>query len=121
VSNQDIGKLGEDFAVNLLEKEGYSILYRNLKMSLGEIDIVAERDGILVFVEVKTRRSSKYGLPIEAVDLKKQEKIRIMAEVFMAKFKNRFQKMKGVRFDVISIYISPSGKVDKWEHITNAF
>lgn len=61
------GKLGENFAVTLLKKQGYKILTRNFKSKFGEIDIIALDGNTLVFVEVKTRWSKKYGAPEESV------------------------------------------------------
>lgn len=61
------GKIGEDFAVSLLKKQGYKILARNFRSKFGEIDIVAEDRDTLVFVEVKTRWNKNFGDPAEAV------------------------------------------------------
>lgn len=61
------GKLGEDLAAKFLEKSGYKIIERNFHSRVGEIDIIAQDGGTLVFVEVKTRWSKKFGLPVEAV------------------------------------------------------
>ena len=67
MSNVQAGKLGEQAAAKLLAKNGYKILDRNFRSKLGEIDIVAQEGNILVFVEVKTRWSPKFGTPEEAV------------------------------------------------------
>lgn len=61
------GKLGEQIAMQILRRKGYKILQRNFRSKFGEIDIVAEDRGVLVFVEVKTRWSRKFGYPEEAV------------------------------------------------------
>lgn len=65
------GRLGEDAAVKLLQKEGYKILDRNFRSRMGEIDIVARDGSTLVFVEVKTRWSKRFGYPEEAVTPRK--------------------------------------------------
>ena len=68
------GDLGERIAKNYLIRQGYEILDTNYKTKLGEIDIVAKEDDILVFVEVKTRSSRSFGLPQESVNFKKQNR-----------------------------------------------
>ncbi len=65
------GKIGEDYAVTLLRRKGYKILTRNFRSKFGEIDIVAQERDMLVFVEVKTRWSPKFGNPEEAVTTRK--------------------------------------------------
>src|SRR3989339_682645 len=72
---QKLGDLGEEIASNYLKKKGYKILERQYKSQYGEIDIIAEHKKTLVFVEVKARRSDDFGLPEEAVDERKLEKI----------------------------------------------
>ena len=76
---QGLGRLGEDLAADYLEKSGYTVVGRNLHFSKNELDIVAEDDGFIVFVEVKTRsclypESNGYGTPGRAVDHKKRGK-----------------------------------------------
>ena len=65
--NQDLGRQGETEAVNFLRKEGYKILEQNFKKPQGDIDIVALDGETLVFIEVKARRSHRFGLPVEAI------------------------------------------------------
>ena len=77
------GKLGEDYTVQYLEKNGYSIVARNYRKRCGEIDIVAVKDDIIAFVEVKTRSSNAFGAPAEAVDYKKQKKYRDIANFYI--------------------------------------
>ncbi|MCW3489951.1 YraN family protein [Dethiobacter alkaliphilus] len=95
-----LGQKGEELAVDHLRRAGYLILARNWRCDRGEIDIVAKAGNILVFVEVKTRRSSRLGTPQEAVDFRKQEKLRYLAY--------RFINATGItaaeyRFDVAAI------------------
>lgn len=112
VRNRIEGTIGEIDAVKFLEKKKYKILQTNYKNKIGEIDIIAQDKGVLVFVEVKKRSTLAYGRPIEAVDFRKQNKIRKTAEVYLM-FKNKFES--DVRFDVIEIL------GDKIEHVENAF
>ena len=99
-SKKALGKAGEDFAGNYLEKRGLEILERNFRIREGEIDLIALDGDTIVFVEVKTRKSKNYGLPSEAVDEVKQEKIREVAEAYLAE-KGWMERI--VRFDVFSI------------------
>lgn len=111
-----LGIKGEDLAVGFLKKKGYKILSRNYKTPLGEIDIIAEDGETLVFVEVKTRTDDSFGLPFEAVDHRKKEKLRKVALYYL---KNIRKKDAPSRFDVLSIQAG-SGK-NEIEHITDAF
>jgi len=96
------GKKGEDFACSLLKKQGYIVLTKNYRTKFGEIDIIAIDNDTLVFVEVKTRRSTKHGLPEEAVDERKLNKIRKVGEHFIQNNQNVPRKQ---RVDVISLII----------------
>ena len=94
------GAIGEDLAVDYLEKKGYRILQRNYRFEHGEIDIVAEGGNVLVFVEVKARRSKEYGEPEDAITPRKRVKIRATADSYL--FENTIDD-KECRFDVIAI------------------
>ena len=107
----NLGNSGENQAESYLKAKGYSILVKNYKCKLGEIDLIAEKDDKLVFIEVKTRSNEKFGKGFEAVTHKKVDKIRKVATVYLLQKKLQ----REVRFDVISI--------DKGEitHIEGAF
>ena len=113
---KNLGDAGENFAANYLESHGYKIITKNFRVRSAEIDIVAEIDDVIIFVEVKTRSSTKHGLPAEAVNFRKQQKIIEAASVFLQDEKY-FDK--ACRFDVIEIY-SDSVKFSA-RHIENAF
>jgi len=104
--NRFFGKSGEDFAVNYLQKKGYKILARNFRSKFGEIDIVAKEAETLVFVEVKTRNNKKYGLPYEAVNNRKLEKIKQIGEYYCLKMGIKKTKM---RVDVLSLLTKEGG------------
>ena len=107
-----LGRAGEIKAAEFLEKKGFKILKTNFKTHLGEIDIIAEDNGTLVFVEVKTRSSDGYGAPSEAVDYKKREKYFKVASEYLV----RENKSDSVcRFDVVEI---EKGEIN---HIFDAF
>lgn len=78
-----IGGEGEERAARFLKRLGYQILHRNWRCRRGEIDIIARDGKTLVFTEVKTRRSTSRGTPEEAVDRKKQEKLRLLARYYI--------------------------------------
>ena len=81
-----LGKIGEDLAVSLLFAEGYKILDRNFRSHFGEIDIVCEKEGVVYFVEVKTRTCDIFGEPAEAVNkIKKQRMIKTAEYYLMVK------------------------------------
>ena len=72
---KNIGKIGEEAATNYLKEKGYKIQERNYRTSFGEIDIICRHKDSIIFVEVKTRRSDRYGCPEEAINTNKQRKI----------------------------------------------
>lgn len=96
----NLGKFAEDFAVSLLQSKGYKILNRNFHSRFGEIDIIAEIDQILIFVEVKARWSSKFGAPEDAVSLQKIWKIRKTADYYCLLNSIKDKKM---RIDVVAL------------------
>ena len=107
-----IGDAGENIAAEFLMKNGYKILNRNFRVKGAEIDIIAIKKNLVVFVEVKARLNLNYGRPSEAVTKAKQRKIAMAAEFFIVK--NRLNK-NDFRFDVIEIL------GDEINHIENAF
>ena len=94
------GKAGEIIACNYLKNKGYKILETNYKNLIGEIDIIAKHDKTLVFIEVKTRLTRAFGDPLEAINYKKQQKIRNVATLYL---KERKMLNALSRFDAISI------------------
>ncbi len=99
-TNKKIGDYGEKLAVKYLEKHGYKILKTNYKIKIGEIDIIALDGEFLVFVEVKYRSTALYGMPNEAVDKYKREKIKRVAMNYLLQ-KDMLDAY--VRFDVVQI------------------
>jgi putative endonuclease len=103
-SRVELGKLGEFLAGEALTRAGYAILARRYRTRIGEIDIVCRDGPSLVFVEVKARRSNRFGTPAEAVTARKQRRIITMAQVFLSR-----QRLEGCRcrFDVVSVLLPP--------------
>lgn len=94
------GELGEDFAEKLLIKAGYKIVEKNFRSRFGEIDLIAKDGDTLVFIEVKTRWSDKFGRPEEAVDTRKLRRIKLAGEYFSLKHPTLSKKL---RIDVVAI------------------
>lgn len=115
--NRVLGVEGEGLAVAFLERLGYRIVERNFRFRGGEVDIIARDRQMLVFVEVKTRRTAKYGPPQLAVTPFKQRQLSKAALAWLAK--NRSLD-KAARFDVIAITFDHAGS-SRVEHFVNAF
>ena len=101
-SNQITGKLGEQLGEDYLKVRGYRILERNLRYPFGEIDLIADHQGTLVFVEIKTRRDTVFGFPEEAVDERKKNRLIRLASWYLAQHPKLHP---AVRFDVLAIQI----------------
>lgn len=110
------GNSGEDRATAFLQEQGYEILNRNFFCPFGELDIVAKQGRILAFVEVKTRRSLKFGRPAAAVTLSKQRKLRTTALYYLKRYPH---PRCTIRFDVIEI-TELYGDI-QLNHVTSAF
>jgi len=108
------GNRGEALAVQFLEKKLYKIVHRNWHCRWGEIDIIADDSGMLVFVEVKSAGSKKFGNPIERVDIRKQRRI---IKTAMQYILENYTEEVPLRFDVIAIDMSDSTIC----HIPDAF
>ncbi|MCX8116706.1 MAG: YraN family protein [Desulfobacterota bacterium] len=111
-----LGAKGEEIALRFLKKRGYRILERNYVCKMGEIDLIAKEKDTLAFVEVKTRRSSRFGPPEEAVDRRKQEQLSRAALFYL---KERGLEQEKARFDVVAVQWGPEGP--QVELIRNAF
>ena len=101
--NQFIGQNGEDIAVNYLENLGYEIIERNFSCKQGEIDIIARYKNEIVFIEVKARTNSLYGMPADAVNEKKQNHLTRAIKYYI--YRNHLEN-EFIRIDVIEVYLS---------------
>ena len=97
----ELGREGEETATKYLEKQGYQIIQRNFSCKQGEIDIIAVKNNILRFIEVKYRKNESFGFPIEAVNKRKQNKMMKAASWFLSENK-QYENMQ-CSFDIISI------------------
>ncbi|MDH6251605.1 putative endonuclease [Chryseobacterium sp. H1D6B] len=115
-THNDFGKKAEDLAVEYLQKEGYKILIRNFRFQKAEIDIIAEKDNLIIIIEVKARSTDAFILPQEAVNKKKIRLIVAAADHYL----EEFNKENEIRFDIISLLPDHTGNLII-EHITDAF
>lgn len=104
-STSSVGAVGEDVAAAELKKQGYRIIELNFRAAGGEIDIIAEHRGVLVFIEVKSRADESFGTPFDAVHPGKQRKIISAAKAFVAM---KGFGSKGARFDVVGVELGHS-------------
>jgi putative endonuclease len=112
-----LGARGEQQAARYLTRKGYTVLEHSFRTRAGEIDLIAEKDGTIVFIEVKTRLSARFGLPMESVTSWKRQKIIRTALLYLQK---RNLLNRKCRFDVVSIAADSAGK-SEIRHIESAF
>ena len=93
------GEQGEELAVNWLKVQGFTLLHRNWKFSYFELDVVASKDGVLHFVEVKTRSTDTYGHPEEGVTARKLERLMQAGEEYL----QQYPDWKRIQYDILSI------------------
>lgn len=115
-----VGKTAEDKTSAFLRKNGYKILKRNYSCRFGEIDIIAEKEEYIIFIEVKARKKGSLVSPIEAVDSKKVKRIMLTAEDYISKTETVLQP----RFDVAEVEVSENADKSlsySLHYIENAF
>ena len=112
-----LGKRGEELAIGFLEDRGYCIIERNFRCRLGELDIIAKEDNQIVFIEVKTRMSTTFGLPQESLHYSKKKRLTRLASLYLA---NHHLQKASCRFDVIAITVKGE-RVHAIDLIKNAF
>jgi len=113
--HNELGKKGEELANQHLRNTGFSILHRNWRFKKDEVDIIAMDGNELVFVEVKTRSTSYFGEPEEAVDDRKQRLMIRAAEEYI----NKYDIGADIRFDIVSVIVE--GNKNTIRHIREAF
>jgi putative endonuclease len=117
VNRKALGEFGERWAREYLERNGYRIRETNFRCREGEIDIVAQHEDCLVFVEVRTKTGSGFGTPEESVTAAKQEKLVSVAMSYLQTHENLPSEW---RIDVVAIEVSLNGRVARTELIRNA-
>lgn len=116
--NVPFGKRGEDLAAEYLKKNGYRILERNHRNKLGEMDIIAEDEGVVCFVEVKARAGATSGLPFESIPFWKQQKLAKTALWYLS---TNGLLEKSARFDVVSVLQDPASGLAEIQVLKDAF
>ena len=116
LNNRPSGVLGERLARRFLEDRGYTIVEKNYRTRHGELDLIASKDGTLVVVEVKLRRGTGFGEPLEAITPRKQQTIREITEEYLLDKSPDFHTL---RFDAIGILVR--GDRARITHVQDAF
>lgn len=116
--NKDIGNLGEKISIDYLKANDYKILNKNFICKNGEIDIIASKNSIIIFLEVKSRFFTSFGKPRESITFSKQLKIINSSKYYI--FKNDLYNYN-VRFDVIEIILDLNSTKYSLNHIEDAF
>jgi len=111
-----IGNKGEEYAVNYLFANKYNVLNRNYRLGRAEVDIIAQKDNILLFIEVKTRKNIRFGYPETFVSEAQQERIHYVAEEYI--LQNNWQG--AIRFDILAIIWDGTNEPNI-EHFEDAF
>lgn len=112
MNNRKLGDAGEDLTCRYLQKQGYEILERNKHYSrFCEIDIIAKHKDVIVFVEVKTRKTNEFGNPLEAITKNKYANLRKGVQFYLSE-----NKVKNYRIDIVGITLKPEIKI---EHLKN--
>jgi putative endonuclease len=115
-ARQAFGELGERIAERWLRERGWRVVQRRFRSGHRDIDLVAERDGVVAFVEVKARRGDSYGGPVGAVDWRKQRELSRSARVWIDR---HGRGTDAYRFDVIGVLVA--GERVRIRHVENAF
>ncbi len=116
-ARQTLGQRGEQVAAQYLLDHGYAVRTRNWRCAVGEIDLVTEKDGVLIFVEVRTRRGDRLGTPEESITPAKRVKLIAAAQTYLDEHNQTGQDW---RIDVVAIEIGSHGEVKRCTLIENA-
>lgn len=108
-----LGQYGEAVAARYLERNGWMVLGRNWRCDIGELDVIAQRDDVIAICEVKTRRSTRFGTPLEAVTPDKLKRLRRLAGRWLAQHR---AYASTVRIDVITVLVDDAG-LSQVQHI----
>lgn len=118
ITKGTIGSHGEACAIDYLVRHGYEIVEKNYRKSFGEVDIIARDRGTLVFIEVKTRHSRRFGGPTAAVDGRKQRQLSRIAQEYLVQ--HRLDN-SAARFDVVGVILDGDDRPVEVELIRDAF
>ena len=117
MTRKDTGNLGEKLALSFLAKQGYQTLETNYRCKEGEVDIIARDGDCLVFIEVRTKSSRRFGTPEESITDTKKERLKMVA----SRYRETHENLPLLwRIDVVAIELDRSGKLQRIELIENA-
>jgi putative endonuclease len=114
----DLGSWGERIAASRLEQGGWRVIERNYRLGRREVDLIVQKDGILAFVEVKTRSGTQFGPPEASITSRKRREIEAVARDFLMRHRPRYL---GVRFDAVAIVVGRGRRLVRYEHIEDAW
>ncbi len=117
--NRVVGTNGERIAADFLQKKGFRILERNYSTKFGEIDLIATKDKILVFVEVKLKQGDDFGTPEEMIDSSKLSQVIRMAEFYLVDNSKMAKKHESYRIDAVCIVANFDGGIERINHYEN--
>ncbi len=117
---QHLGRVGEQLALEHLERLGYRLVTRNYRTRCGELDLIVCDEATIVFVEVKARRAGAVAGPLQAVPPRKQRQVRRMAAAWLADTSDR-PRARNVRFDVVGVRVDQHGALVRLDHLEEAF
>ena len=115
-ARQRFGELGERIAARWLRRQGWRIVAHRFRSGRRDVDLIAEREGVVAFVEVKARRGSQFGDPVEAVTWRKQRELIRSASVWIDRFG---APGSSYRFDVVGVLVD--SELVRIRHVENAF
>jgi putative endonuclease len=116
-----LGRLGEDLALEHLERLGFRVLERNYRTRFGELDLIVCDDATIVFVEVKTRRlGASAGSALESISPRKQRQVRSMAAAWLVESSDR-PRSSELRFDVVAVTVDHGARLVRLDHLEAAF
>lgn len=118
INNKTIGEYGESLSETYLNSSNYCILAKNYRTRFGEIDLIARKNDILIFFEVKARYSDSFGKPLQAISEKKKRSILMNSKLFIMEY--RLFNIN-VRFDILEVFLNYKDTNHKINHIKNAF
>ena len=117
-TRKDKGKAAEDAAALYIQQQGWQLVERNWNCRSGELDVIATWGETVLFVEVRSRSGSGFGLPAESVDARKIHKVRRTAEIYLQR---AGWSDRPIRFDVIAVMLGRNLEIRSLEHIEEAF
>ncbi len=118
---QQLGRLGEDLALEHLERLGFGLVDRNYRTRFGELDLIVSDETAIVFVEVKARRlDATAGSAVESVPPRKQRQVRGMAAAWLVENTAR-PRSRDLRFDVVAVTVDRAGALVRLDHLEAAF